>query len=202
MTKFTTPVSMVCTPEQFERDLRNQITDLGYKINSIASYKTEHLSILCKTSLDRHGLNPAATCDVKDLGDFPNDPYPYHLYDLSGYNPELFLALAAMTDEEYGIAGEWWTCRKTYKSVTGDCLIQFTENKMYKAIKAIDSGPYFIDDLGYKNGFENTLTSNKHFRKATKEELIAHFTKEEKQEPEWEPKNGELVEISIPIRYD
>ena len=116
-------------------------------------------------------------------------------YFIPGYNPKLFLAIAAMTDKETAIVGEW---------------IVYTDDE-------VEEVGYNVGKL-YKN--ENPYINTKWKRKATLQELINKFTnqisakenimkKELTQElikdlknliaPENEEKFDELMGIKKPI---
>jgi hypothetical protein len=94
---------------------------------------------------------------------------------LSDYNPKLFLALAAMTDDEEGGIGEYWKFigNGTY---SGD---KFTHDKLYKQrLPSIKNAGAFEDNLGEPNGFNTNFSTNGNYEtfiKATKEEIIATF---------------------------
>jgi len=81
--------------------------------------------------------------------------YISHLYRgrhcIQEFNPDLFLALCAMTDKPEGIPGEYWM-------YTWENTEDFTKNKIYKQVFSDEDGD------NYKN-----------FTKATKEEIINHF---------------------------
>lgn len=157
MKKFITPVSMKCTQEQYERDLKKPLEELGYKWDSEFDYSDNivGLNTICEYltnfyNRDYNSLaNEYSVCDECFLIDH--------------YNPELFLALAAMTE------GEDW--------IVGEYLVHYGgENATNKIFKVCDL--YGCNSsLGYAANY------NKHFyRKATKEELINHFTKEKNKE--------------------
>lgn len=159
--KFITPVSMKCTQKQYEKDLKEPLKELGHK----EDYNWNK------------DLNPDSGCpylhaDEDDSGvawhNHCNDSYY-----INHYNPELFLALVAMTEGVPAIRGEYLICVKNDTN--------FTIDKLYRS-----GGEYFIDnnynsysveadDKGDENGHSFNF-----LRKATKEELINHFTKENK----------------------
>jgi hypothetical protein len=158
MTKFITPVSMQVTQTQFEKDLKGPLLRMGYKINDTDFDK---YPILVSNLDEKEGSIGYA---IEERKDSAGRTFIDH------YNPELFLVLAAMTDEKCGIAGEWWT-------KSGEFGEGFTAGRLYRAGGSIDRLGVFKGDNGATNGFyPNNL---KYFRKATKEELIAHFTKEQ-----------------------
>jgi hypothetical protein len=150
---------MKVTKQQFDNDLKPSLTQMGRHDNTWGGW-IDH---------------PYVTVNSKNnkVGNYRGVDYPEYCID--HYNPELFLALAAMTDKEDGNVGEYWKfIDTTYK---GD---NFTIGKIYKQHKStIDTCGAFIDDKGGCNGFfANAGGSNKSdFVKATKEEIIAHFSK-------------------------
>lgn len=173
--EFITPVSMECTREQFERDLEKQLAALGYETKYIGDFG--EISVLCTNYTYRSEK-------VTNLSPCKRNQFNRHYID--HYSPELFLALAAMTDEEYGIAGEWWV-------FINDSYMFFTKNKLYKCLKPIDQYRAFIDDGGKENGFSHAPLEN--FRKATKEELINHFTKQQTEMEIYEIPSSEFSKI-------
>lgn len=85
---------------------------------------------------------------------------------------EEFYALAAMSNEEKGIKGEWWYYNKEYKGFEG----RFTVNKIYQQVEPlINNLCALIDDNRKENGYAGL--NLKFFRKATVEEIQAHFDK-------------------------
>ena len=165
MVKFITPVSMQVTQEQFIKDLEQPLKDLGYNIN-VASFGAYR--ILVNNSQNCLGY-------VNNLG--TDKKLNHERYFIDHYNPELFLALAAMTNEKYGIVGEYWMCIKSSTSFT-----DFTDNKLYKCVRIDikDGLPLFKDNRDRINGYDGQ-TLNQYFRKATKEEIIKHFAKMNKE---------------------
>jgi hypothetical protein len=75
-------------------------------------------------------------------------------------------ALANMSNEPYGIPGEYW-------KYTSNSNSDFTKNKLYKAIRPLNESFALIDDKGKGEGY--ALFNLEYFTKATKEELEAHF---------------------------
>lgn len=160
MTQFTQPVSMQVIKEQYNKDLKEPLGKLGYKgeeyvlFNDLDDFyiytnfckKNNNLAVIDKISANNANR-----------------------YFIDHYNPELFLALAAMSNEQYGIAEEYWKFIDTDKT--------FTTNKLYKAISNIENdASVFIDDNGLQDGWYH---NHKRFVKATKEELINLLTKKE-----------------------
>lgn len=182
---------MLCSREQFEKDLRKPLEVMGYDcriqmwpIMAVVSCCTEylaegHINMCYGTRSPRRSL-----C-LKS--------WPFIL--IKGYQPDLFLALAAMSDEQYGVPGEWW--------VNQNGISDFTVGKLYKSVRPLTDWGALIDNTGMKNG--NVGLNLKYFRKATIEEIFKHLSKSDEsaelsKEPEqqgseepWTPKNGDNV---------
>lgn len=156
--RFTQPVSMKVNQEQFDY-LKGELEERGYEMRD---YNKESYFFYIATNL---------ACNNDYFSNF--DEYDIHNHNrhyIDHYNPELFLALASMTDEKYGIAGEWWVFTGEGKSVR-----TFTHGKLYKTLGNLSLLAPFIDDDGNKNGiYPYNLGC---FRKATKQEIINHLTK-------------------------
>lgn len=105
--KFIQPVSMQVTQEQYERDLREPLLKMGYE-GFILDFA---LFPILVTNIDgRKGLLSNVSDDRKSVN---------NRYFIPDYNPELFLAIAAMTDKESPIVGEWLVWNSVYASVGG-----------------------------------------------------------------------------------
>ena len=138
--KFTKPVSMAVTIEEYNRDLKQPLMNLGYTRNrSLIKYDRMYLTTTYSESNNLLGRT-----------DYPKG------FTIKEYNPELFLALAAMTDSKYGIKGEYYIATDTLSSVTKGEFYVRQQNG-------------FIDKDGRK--FISTLLV-----KATKKQLVEHFT--------------------------
>lgn len=158
MSKFTTPVSMQVTQEQFTY-LKTELVKLGYKSNGCLVANLKHVY-----------TNPGEESNSFSTGNGEWCRHQCRRYFIDHYNPTLFLAIAAMSNEKDGIAGEYWICTNE------GCDSGFTTNKIYKALNSLDNYEAFTSDRGEANGWYPN--NHNHFRKATKEELINHFTKE------------------------
>jgi hypothetical protein len=151
---FITPVSMPCTESHYKEFLEKPLKEMGY-----ATYKMwENCDekYIC-TNFSHNAL--MITTHISHL---------YRgRYCIPEFNPDLFLALAAMTDSSDGVPGEYW-------KYIGDNNPYFTKNKIYKQIDDLSKSIAFIDNKGLKNGFcaNNNI---KNFTKATKQEIINHF---------------------------
>jgi hypothetical protein len=154
--KFITPVSMQVTQEQYENDLKEPLVKMWYEMVSLGYFNQ------CTYLVTNYSSNANV---VTNIGAGSKQDNNRHFID--HYNPELFIALAAMTGKTYGIAGEWWVY------IGGNRL--FTKGKLYKALKPVNERGAFIDEEGDFNG--SYAYPLRHFRKATKEEIINHLTK-------------------------
>lgn len=88
---FTTPIAMKCTEEQFN-GIKDKLVEMGYKTNGFETGS----GYLC-TNYNK------VKNRLEISGNTINQPTKFE-----SFNPDLFLALAAMTDKEDGIKGEWW----------------------------------------------------------------------------------------------
>lgn len=140
MTKFITPVSMQVTQEQFEKDLKRPLIDLGYDDTSITNDWSVD-NILVTNYMNGNGR----------LTNMNTNRETHNRYFIEQYNPQLFLALAAQTEGEDWIIGEWL----------------MHGNRIFK-VKRLDGHNY---SLGYAQNDAKDL-----YRKATKQELINHLT--------------------------
>lgn len=159
MTNFAQPVSMRVTEEQFEADLRKPLEELGYEIKEL--FKFSDFPILINNLGDIRG-------HLSNVEDFANETYGRYFID--HYNPTLFLALAAMREGDEPHVGEWFV----YSNPDG-MKINFREEGLYQLKGAFSDEGAFIDDGGNCNG--HWPQNNVYFTKASKEEIIAHFTK-------------------------
>jgi len=160
--KFTQPVSMICSEEQYKRDLKNPLFAMGYNERSICNFPTFTMLVSNNNNISGKLANVDNGC-AKDFG----------RYFISEYNPELFLALAGITDKTNGNIGEYW-------KYTGVTYTGFIEGKLYKQKQdTILINSAFINELGGDNGFHPT--NHKYFTKATKEQIINYFTKQPKK---------------------
>ena len=156
--KFTQPVSMECSKEQYERDLKVSLLAMGYEETN-----NTYIGLADKYIGTNIGAEDYKVSDV-----YENSRHDYGRYFIDEYNPKLFLALAGMTDSETGNIGEWW---KHIMCGT----IGFTGGELYKQTKSNYQLRYaFLDDNFKENGNEGS--NNKWFVKATQQEIIKHFS--------------------------
>lgn len=159
--KFIQPISMQVTKEQYERDLREPLLSMGYEEYS-GGGDWEIGDALVTNFDNKNGV----VLNVADYRKSRNNRY-----FIDHYNPQLFLAIAAMTKGEIPIVREWFV---------------YTD--------------YVVERAGYKVGVlyknENPLINARWKRKATLQELIDKFTNK-KQEVNMETK--ELIENLKPL---
>lgn len=148
--KFTTPVSMPCTEAQYN-ELKPLLEAMGYIVEPIVNRGFIATNV---SGQDNY-------VDNLDEGHVNLNNRTF----IPTYNKDLFLALAAMTDEPNGIAGEWWKCINE----TG----LFKVGNIYKAASDITYEAALITDNGMR--FGNAPFNHKHFTKATVSEIFAHF---------------------------
>jgi len=151
---FITPVSMPCTKEQYKEYLKEPLEKMGYQTTEMWENCDEKY-----------------ICTNFSQNDLMITTYKKHLYFcrycIESFNPDLFLALAAMADDPEGIQGEYW-------KYIGDNNLYFTKNKIYKQIDDLSKSKSFIDNKGLEDGFCGGYNI-KNFTKSTKEEIINHF---------------------------
>ena len=156
--KFIQGVGMKCTQEQYEKDLKGKLLDMGYVENRLDE-KFNGYNYIVNNITNRLG-------NVSNLNNFEVAANGRDV--IEEYNPELFLALAAMTDKPNGIKGEWWMC-------FGHDSSGFKKGKSYKQIDTdIEEGPSLLDEINVPNDRINA--KKLHFKKASKEELINQLT--------------------------
>lgn len=153
---FAQPVSMPCTLEQFNRDLKEGLEGLGWE--SREPWNSWVIN-------DDHD-----DCSYIHLEPERNE-YDWHnhyngdQHKIPTYNPELFLAIAAMTKGDVPIVGEYVIDKE--KPIIEQ--VRIVNNK--KGIQSLHHGP--------NDPFQQIETANwaRWFRRPTLTELINHFTK-------------------------
>lgn len=157
--KFTQPVSMQVTKEQYEKDLRKPLLRMGYLELGVAKWVAAPILVTNYNT---------GFCISNTINEYR---IRHNRYFINHYNPKLFLAIAAMSNIKYGIYGEWWYCTEDVK-MSSDGRIEYNKDKLYMGLdneriinNSRDNNHYWRDD----NRFE-------HFRKATLQELIEKFT--------------------------
>lgn len=148
---FTTP----CFIRKNTPELRNKLEELGYTNGAWASPRFEYPYLMCFPNRE-FGLFKGEgfyiteddyRCDGKTWTYNP----PKEYIDC-GDNEELFIALASMTDDEYGL--------RDYYIVTDDYKPQYEKGSIHRALPL------------------SSVIHPSCYRKATVEELIEHFKEE------------------------
>ena len=130
--QFTTPIAMKCTEDQFN-GIKDGLVEMGYEISTFSRNSGQ---LMCTNfGSDHHYIG---------MSDLPS----FQELVLESFNPDLFLALAAMTDKEDGIKGEWW---------------RYTDDMNDPIVPQKRLGEFVVP--------------NKAWRKATAQEIMAHFEK-------------------------
>lgn len=161
---FTQKITMDCTYQQFHDILEPELLRMGYDIASTSHWNRPENCFITNNYLDYPVIGNIHQSQKGAKGKY-----------LGQFNPDLFLALAAMTDSAEGNYGEYWVA---LKNLYGD----FTKGRLYKQINKINNWGAFISNSGGPSGdCPDNLTS---FRKATKEEIMAIFG-----QPKNEPAN-------------
>lgn len=153
--KFVQPVSMQVNQEQFDY-LKPKLEAMGYYVGEYQPHYTFIGNYYNGNNLEIKCIHETAIND-------------YNRHFIDHYNPELFLAIAAMTDAEYGIAGEHWIHLSKIDER------EFKQYGIYISTKPVLNSFAILDNNGNENGYSGR--NLKHFKKATLPELINHYTK-------------------------
>lgn len=170
--QFTTPISMRCTEEQFN-GIKDKLAEMGYRLENIEFSET--IEYLCSVY---YGVNNSITTlhssQASDRGRFV----------FESFNPDLFLALAAMTDKEDGIKGEWWqsTSDKNllmptqlinlrnnwWRKATAQEIIEHFNNKEFAlpekwCIKVTVKNSSYLNAFAFTSGYYGLCNFNKYF---------------------------------------
>lgn len=95
---FTQRLSMDCTKEQYEKYLKDELLKMGYQDRSVYSWDCQKYQYISNNYMGGNG----------GLGTIHRGNLEvYNRTYLGSFNPELFLALAAMTDKAEGNYGEY-----------------------------------------------------------------------------------------------
>ncbi|HTJ52548.1 MAG TPA: hypothetical protein VL443_23975 [Cyclobacteriaceae bacterium] len=158
MKKFKYPLAIEGTTEQL-KELSIKLLELGYVIGSKI------------TNTDRYLLTN--WCD--ELGTLGYDHLRNYRdrYDVSASNPDLVLALAAMVDDDDINPGELFYCHKNLV-MDNDYRIAYKKNHFYKS----ELHGAITDEYNLKEHWMSGVgvKASKWLRKATKEEIISHFS--------------------------
>lgn len=170
--RFTQPVSMKVNQDQFIY-LAKELEKRGYKLTNYTDLEDADY-----IATNLRGLND-------QFSNFMHiDRNDRNRYCIDHYNPELFLALASMTDEKYGISGEYIIYIGGDEGILG-------KEKLYKLLKPLNEEDCFIDDSGQLNNYFTPFIFE-NVRKATKEEIINQLTKNNMNEI-YQVKQSDLV---------
>lgn len=107
--KFTQPVSMQCSQEQFERDLKEPLEKLGYDLREV-DFPNEEGTLIATNYSNHKGVSNISSSNKEVNG--------RHFID--HYNPQLFLSLASMSDEPNGIEKECKEQESTIENMLGN----------------------------------------------------------------------------------
>jgi len=169
---FTQPIAMRCTEKQF-LNIQKELQTLGYTFGSIRD-DWDAYAYLVNNSYDR-------------LGDVSNalNPTNNNRIVFEEWDKELFLAIAAMTNQVNGIAGEWW------KSLSTDCSgEQFIAGNIYKSNNPLIYAMPLFDERGNKNGLHRDRLI-----KATVDDIVNHFKKQTITMKKFEVTREQLLEL-------
>ena len=148
MKKFKQAVTMEVTQKQYENDLKIPLEKLGYNCDKCINFNKYPILYANYSSY----FDNEMASGLKSNIDYNNGSF------LDSYNPELFLALAAITE------GDEW--------VKGEYLIELEATGKSGFIFKVKELSGCNGDMGYASN----RYFNKYYRKATKEELIKHFS--------------------------
>ena len=155
-TKFIQPVSMRVTEEQYERDLRQPLLAMGYEEKTISDFD---LSPILTNNYD--DIMGVVSNTDEDAIKTRNRHY------IPDYNPEYFLAVAAMTNVKLGCVGEWfiYNGEDSYDIKNGEMCMITKRSGVITNIKN-ERGDTFETHISYWHSI---------FTKATLSDLINKF---------------------------
>jgi hypothetical protein len=161
--KFLVPVSMkIPSYEAFLSDLHQQLVSMGYEISqdfkNVEKYKDYPYLFLTTNYENYHNRISATFANQKNI-----------LF-LENYNPDLFLAIAAMSEQEQGVLGEYW--------------MLCSEQQSNGVVEVICKSAAFTSIGTPMFDIENTsmFFNIKSKRKATLEEILEYFKHKSKLE--------------------
>jgi len=183
---FTQPVWMNCESELQQAALKGALLEWGYKWYDKYEIDYSTYPVIC-TFFD---ANPSLACvSMHDPNDNGRHEWDSRYIGLETFNPDLFLALAACSAGPEFWPGEYGVSLKTLNG-TG----HVKQGELYKIQSVSKSNGIQIEDEWVKGGGEKggwTLPEN--FRKATVEEIIAHFARKEIKPGADEQLNEDLI---------
>lgn len=157
--QFTTPIAMKCTEEQFN-GIKDRLVEMGYIFYGI-TFGEKYRYLSSNFAKDKRCIT-----DLAIGSKYFKECSPIIF---QSFNPDLFLALAAMTDKEDGIKGECFKCVDIDDTTFGSLYIKTKEN--FSEMFRLDEKELV------ETGFD--CASSSEFRKATAQEIIEHFEKKE-----------------------
>jgi hypothetical protein len=132
-------------------ELRNKLEELGYKPSYPIFQCPEAFKYVAACNFFGSKYYGVSDDEVSHHGEIKDAIKNRGMIDC-GDNEELFIALASMTDDEYGL--------RDYYIVTTDCNPQYVKGSIHRALPL------------------SSVIHPSCYRKATVEELIEHFKKE------------------------
>jgi hypothetical protein len=152
---FTQKISMDCTKEQYEKYLKVELEKMGYREDSCSQWHKRENEYITNCYI---GLGNVGNINKADIYNMANDKLTY----LGKFNSPLFLALAAMTDKEFGNYGEYWIFTPTGEPYIQDCVR--VVNKRYrkatrKEIMAKFGEPCQRDNMTFEVTIDTTKLS-------------------------------------------
>lgn len=153
---FIQPVSMPCTKEQFEKYLKKRLVDAGYDIR-YACHSAGTLPYIGTNFVQmptRVGFISKSSINKNSR------------YYIPDFNAELFLAIAFMTNEKYGIPGEYWT----YQGISNK---DWYNRKPYQSVLPANKFAFITTNVpGKTNGTSSHEENLINFKKSTLKELV------------------------------
>ena len=179
--KFLQPVSMSLNYDDFIADnLKQDLINLGYKFQDFNANE--------RVLFTNYGTNSNIISSGYDSHKTANDRYY-----INKYNPQLFLAIAAMTE------GEEW--------IIGEYLVYIHENDVIFKVKELKYADWKLGRAA------NSVTNRTLYRKATLNELVGYFSMKKDEEilgyklikPEYEENAADLGQGDLKLglsRFD
>lgn len=147
---FTQKITMDCTYQQFHYILEPELLRMGYEIESISHWDIPENCFITNNYIEYQAIGNINQSQKDAKGKY-----------LGQFNADLFLALAAMTDNPNGNYGEYWV------------YVKDRTTKLYKQVRNMTDKCAFTNDKDHQSGVH---PYNKYFfRKATVEEIMKKF---------------------------
>lgn len=153
--------------------IRTQLQNLGYK----AGVLVEHM-LSVQLNIGHKSVSYSELAYFEGGG----------ILMVSYFNPELFLALAAMSEGETFYPGEWGVCEYEYST-------EYAKGELYRVEKELNGKVFTEPNNGHKWIYKQREAGLLNFRKATVEEIINHFPRKTyaKKYINEEPKKEEIA---------